>query len=324
MTRTTHRLSAGVAVAFWLVIAGQVQASPARPRYRVDLAGGASVIALDVPVRHGTVYTFHDGENGVLTGLPAEQVVEVEVLPMVDSPVAHLGRRPSIEFPEFVRPLEPGEMLVIGPTGDGALPAPDTTGAAAAGGQAQAAVPGPNPYGYGGYVAPTPRIVGPNGVPTALSSTDLSQALASTTAPNGFPATTSSPTTIGPNGTPTLSPGMPGSDLPIGPNGFPQTFTPPVIGPDGLPVLAPSGTPSASQPVIGSNGTPVSAPAGAPGATQSQIGSNGTPILAPPGGPGTAGPSIGPNGFPTVPAQAPGAIVAPKAAAAPAAHGSGH
>jgi hypothetical protein len=319
--RTTHRLGAGLGIILGLVFASPAQA---RPRYRIELTTGATVIALDAPVRRGTVYTFQRVGDGALTGLPAEQVAKIEVIqPASDSPATlsgHRARQSNIDSPGFVRPLEPGESLVLGPTGDGA-PAP-----AVAAGQAQAAVAGGNvPMGYGGYVAPIGRLVGPNGVPTALSSTDLSQALASSsTASNGFPQT-SSPTTIGPNGTPTLSPGVPGSNVPIGPNGTPQTFTPPVIGADGVPVLAQAGTPGAAQPVIGSNGTPVLAPSGMPGSTQPQIGPNGTPILAPAGGPGAAAPNIAPNGTPNAPALAPQTgAAAPKAAAAPAPHGSGH
>ena len=49
----------------------------ARSGYRVELANGVTIVAADAPVRHGTILTFHQAANGVLTGVPAEQVTSV-------------------------------------------------------------------------------------------------------------------------------------------------------------------------------------------------------------------------------------------------------
>lgn len=286
----------------------------ARTGYRIVLANGVTIVAADEPVRRGTILTFHQATSGVLTGIPAEQVTSVELntAPVRPRPLA---RTTLTTTPEAVRPLEPGETLVIGATGDGALlPTAVQNGGGAGNGAVANNVPygGGNPALYGGANVPlagaanaTMNGLGPNGLPTAQSSTDLSQALASTTGANGFPANpTSSPTTIGPNGTPTLSPGMPGANTTVGPNGTPATAgTAPVIGPNGTPVVAQPGAPNPASPNIGPNGTPTLAQPGA--ATAPQIGPNGTPVLAPPGGPGSAQPNTAPNGTPNTAPSSP-------------------
>jgi hypothetical protein len=291
----------------------------ARTGYRIVLVNGVTMVAADEPVRRGTILTFHQATSGALTGIPAEQVtlVELDTAPVRPRPRARTTLTAVV--PEVVRPLEPGETLVIGATGDG-LPTPASgqkasTAPNPGAGHGTVAYGGGNPAPYGGTSVPpsgaanaTMNGSGPNGLPTAPSSTDLSQALASTTGANGFPANpTSSPTTIGPNGTPTLSPGMPGANTTTGPNGTPVTAgtSQPVIGPNGTPVVAQPATPGAASPNIGPNGTPTLAQPGAPGGTAPQIGPNGTPVLAPPGGPGTAQPNIGPNGTPNAPASSP-------------------
>ncbi len=293
----------------------------ARTGYRIVLANGVTIVAADEPVRRGTILTFHQATSGVLTGIPAEQVtsVDLDTAPVRPRPLA---RTTLTTTPAAVRPLEPGETLVIGPTGDGALlPTAAQNGGGAGNGAvaSNASVPaaygGGNPALYGGANVPlsgaanaTMNGLGPNGLPTAQSSTDLSQALASTTGANGFPANpTSSPTTIGPNGTPTLSPGMPGANTTIGPNGTPVTTgtAQPVIGPNGTPVVPQTGATNPASPNIGPNGTPTLAQPGAPGGTAPQIGPNGTPILAPPGGPGSAQPNTAPNGTPNTAASSP-------------------
>jgi hypothetical protein len=292
----------------------------ARSGYRIELASGVTILAADAPVRHGTILTFHQATNGVLTGVPVEQVTAVELDTAPVRPRT-LARTTLTVAPAAARPLEPGETLEIGPTGDGGPAASAQNGAGgsnpgvATNANGSPAYGGGNPAQYGGANVPlsgaanaTMNGLGPNGLPTAPSSTDLSQALASTTGANGSPANpTSSPTTIGPNGTPTLSPGMPGANTAIGPNGTPVTAgtAVPVIGPNGTPVLAQPGAPNPATPNIGPNGTPTMAQPGAPGSAPPQIGPNGTPILAPPGGPGSAQPNIGPNGTPNAPASSP-------------------
>lgn len=290
--KTSRLAVVGSALLFSIGAAAQ----GAQSSYRVSLTGGATVMARDLPVQRGTILTFHQASNGVLTGVPMESVVAVQVegAPRTRTIVS----TPSRSLAVASRPLQPGETLVIGATGDGvASPA----------GQAPSATPVPpsganptNPALYGGFPA-----TGPNGVATAASSTDLSQALSSTTGANGFPAApVNSPTVIGPNGTPTLAPGMPGANTAIGANGTPATpgVAQPAVGANGTPVLAPAGSPGVGQTTIGPNGTPVLAQPGTAGSAPAPIGPNGTPVLAPAGSPGATAPSTAPNGTPSAPA----------------------
>jgi hypothetical protein len=267
-------------------------------RYRIELVDGRQIVTADAPVQRGSVVTFRPYPAGALTGVPAEQVVRIERGEVATFPAQ--AAESTIE-PGEVRPLEPGEALDIGPTGEGIARGPAESpapGATVASPQS----PGVNPAyyaGYGGALSPNGTLIGPDGLARAASSTDLAQAMAqTTTAPNGFPAT-GAPTVIGPNGTPTLAPGVAGSDVPvIGPNGTPvMSGTPQLtIGPNGTPVLAPG-----AAPITGPNGTPVLVPSGQPGSAAPVIGPNGTPVLAPAGRPGSAAPSVAPNGFPSAP-----------------------
>jgi hypothetical protein len=268
-------------------------------RYRIELADGRQILASDAPVQRGSVVTFRPYPGGTLTGIPAEQIVRIERGEVATFPAE--SAESTIE-PGEVRALEPGEALDIGPTGEGI-----SRGASEApAGGVIAASPQPpslNPASYGGYggaVSPNGTLIGPDGLPRAASSTDIARALAqTTTAPNGFPAT-GAPTVIGPNGTPTLAPGVAGSSTPvIGPNGTPvMSGTPQLtIGPNGTSVLSPG-----AQPVVGPNGAPVLTPSGQPGSAAPVISPNGAPVLAPPGRPGSAAPSTAPNGFPSAPA----------------------
>jgi hypothetical protein len=268
-------------------------------RYRIELADGRQVVASGAPVQRGSVVTFRPYPAGMLTGIPAEQVVRIERGEVATFP--EQAPESTID-PGVVRPLEPGEALDVGLTGEGsASGAAQTPASGEIAANPQSAGVNPAYYGgYGGAVNPNGTLIGPDGLPRAASSTDLARAMAqTTTAPNGFPAT-SAPTMIGPNGTPTLAPGVAGSDFPvIGPNGTPvMSGTPQLtIGPNGTPVLAPG-----AAPIIGPNGTPVLAPSGQPGSAAPVVGPNGTPVLAPAGRPGSAAPSVAPNGFPSAPA----------------------
>src|SRR5262245_14740771 len=197
-------------------------------RYRIELADGRQILAAEAPVQRGSVVTFRPYPAGVLTGVPAEQVVRIEKGEVATFPSE--AAESSIE-PGEVRALEPGEALDIGLTGEGiSSGATEAPAGGAIAGNPQG--PGMNsayyggyggaPAGYGGGVSPNGTLIGPDGLPRAASSTDISRALAqTTTAPNGFPVT-GAPTVIGPNGTPTLAPGVAGSNVPvIGPNGTP-------------------------------------------------------------------------------------------------------
>ncbi len=296
--------------------------------YRIELSNGHRVLSMDRPVTRGTVLTFHPHPAGALTGVPVEMVVRVVSDGATVKPATLTVRAPRLAGGPASTAggptpgLDPGEILVLGPTGDGIAPAPsDEAGAAASAPNA-----GMNSgVGYGGGINPNlvnpnvpidpnNTVIGTDGLPRVASSTDLSRAQAAQTpvGPNGFPTTPSgAATVIGPNGTPTLAPGVPGSGTPaIGPNGTPVIGTgapPTVIGPNGTPVLAPSGQPVSSQPVIGPNGTPVLAQPGQPGSGPPVIGPNGTPVLAQPGQPGGAPPATAPNGTPASAAPSGGA-----------------
>ena len=300
-----------------LALASSLPLAAATARYRIVLADGNAIIASDLPVRRGSVVTFHPESGGALTGVPAESVARIENGSFTVTPATEPELDSGID-----RVLEPGEALDLGEMGEGIAaaeaPAPARVAAPAAlppqyyGGNAGA-------YGAGGQITPNGTLLGPDGLPRAASSTDLARmasTLPATVAPNGFPST-GAPTVIGPDGTPTLAPGTPGSGTPvIGPNGTPVLASGPqaVIGPNGTPVMAPgaqtvigpNGTPilaPGAQTVIGPNGTPLLAPVGAPGAAGPVIGPNGTPVLAPVGMPGSARVSVAPNGFPSAPAH---------------------
>lgn len=270
-------------------------------RYRITLRDGTQIVTRDLPVHRGSVVTFHDGRSGALTGLPDEQIVRIETgaATVVEPATEVLERENRAAVSTPAQPMQPGDVVELGPTGGGALLPPN--GASPNAAQVQAGSAGNGAYGqppvgaYGGAYAP--GTVGPNGQP--MATPNLAAGTPPTVGPNGFPVMSGNPPTIGPNGTPISS-----SDQPlIGANGTPVTpgTAQPLIGSNGTPALAPSGAPGGTAPVIGPNGTPVLAPAGSPGAAQPAIGPNGTPVLAPAGSPGAAPPNIGTNGTPAAP-----------------------
>jgi hypothetical protein len=132
--------------------------------------------------------------------------------------------------PVAVRPLEPGEALEVGPTGDGALvPSSAENGAGGSNPGVAANANGSLPYGggnpalYGGAsVLPsgaanaTMNGLGPNGLPPP-SSTDLSQPSRRPPAPTAPANPTGSPATIGRTERPRF-PRNAGANTAIGPN----------------------------------------------------------------------------------------------------------
>jgi hypothetical protein len=290
--------------------------------YRIELRDGTQIETRGYPVAHGSVWTFHSS-NGALTGVPREMVVRIVPTdegaePDVEVTARAVTTSSAGDLEAAPAPLEPGELIELPSTGDGpaAEPmAPAMTGGALAGAPGYGGLP--NPYNgnsvYGTGNAYAPGTTRPNGIPRVPSSTDLSRALSATTpagstTSNGFPSmSTSSPTVIGPDGTPTLDAGA-STQFAIGPNGTPVFVgsggAAPVtmIGPNGTPTLTPSRTPAAAGLVIGPNGTPVLAGAGQPGSAAPVIGPNGTPVMAPSGSPGSAFPALAPNGTPAMPA----------------------
>jgi hypothetical protein len=326
--RTFAAIAASISCFFFS--AAVLEAASASVRYRIELRDGTRIDTRGYPVARGSVWTFHE-TNGLLTGVPREMVLRIVREDEGIAPVASVAAREAAAPVETVveeapAPLEPGELIELPSTGDG--PGAEPPSATAATGVAPVGPPVngygglPNPY-YGnsiygtGNAYPPGGPVGPDGMGRVLSTTDLSRALSATTpagsvASNGFPTlTTSSPTVIGPDGTPTLGSGA-SPQLVIGPDGTPILAgnggaTPsPVIGPNGTPAL----TPASPAPMIGPNGTPTLAPAGQAGSAALAIGPNGTPILAPPGQPGSAFPTIGSNGTPAARIAAPAAAAA--------------
>jgi hypothetical protein len=248
--------------------------------YRIELKNGSELLSRDRPVANGSVMLFHSYPKGILTSVPEESVVRIVT---------------SVEDVSSPLPLQPGDVVYLGPTG-GEPPA-EGAGTAA---YSPPAIPGgvydprnPAAYSYGGAA---PR--NPNGMPINRSGniSDLGRALSGeppTIGSNGFPSQPGLVTIMGPDGNPVLAPaGTPGA-------------VPLTIGPDGNPILPPPGAPGSVPPMIGPNGTPVLGPPGAPGTAAPVIGPNGTPVLAPPGAPGSAPPVIGPNGTPIGPNPAP-------------------
>jgi hypothetical protein len=259
-------------------------ASP-RALYRIELRDGGEVLANDRPYHRGSVVLFHRHSNGSLTGLPEEEVVGV--VPNLAANVIEVK----------AQELQPGDVVFIGPTGDGA---PSTVPAPAAA-PPPAMLPGGiydprNPaYGYSGPPNGATQFGLSSGVFSPVTPGDLARAI------SAEPPTGENP--IGPNGFPTTAAGVappvgPDGQLILAPPGS-SGSTPLTIGPNGTPVLAPAGSPGSASPPVGPNGTPVIAPAGSPGSATPSIGPNVTPELAPPGGPGSASPPVGSNGFPS-------------------------
>ena len=251
----------GFVMGFVLCLLVPALASAAiRAKYRIDLRDGSHVFSTDRPVQRGTIVTFHPSSGGALTGLPAEEIVSIQTgatevrasRRAADAVVR--GQTTAIEI--LAEPLQPGDVIILGPTGDGSAQQQPGYGNGSA---AMQAVPSmPPPYGaYGAYGGGHPFVPGamsPNGQPTLApqpgSTLSAQSGAPPTVGPNGFPVTSGNPPTIGPNGTPVLAqPGMPGS-------------APPAVGPNGTPVLAPPGAPGSVPPAIGPNGTPVSPPPG--------------------------------------------------------------
>ncbi len=94
-------------------------------RYRITLQDGREVVSADLPVHRGSVVTFHEASSGVLTGLPDEEIVAIEAATRVavatqrPSTIDALvrGERTVVEAP--VAPLQPGDVVDVGPTGGG-------------------------------------------------------------------------------------------------------------------------------------------------------------------------------------------------------------
>jgi hypothetical protein len=152
--------------------------------YRIVLTGDAQVFSIDRPTQRGAIYVFHRYPDGVFSSIPVRDVVRVREISAVPGKSG----------------LSPGETLVLGPTGS-TQPATGKTS------QRTASSEESSPPEYGGM---NPAYFGYYGYATPGYSFRIGRRH------NAPP-----PSTVGPNGFPTLG------------------WTPPAIGTDGFPELAP-------------------------------------------------------------------------------------
>jgi hypothetical protein len=252
-----------------LLFAAALALAAPRAVYRIALRDGTTILAQDRPHASGSVMLFHRYPGGKLTSVPREEIAGMTMsaaAPREDTATVAA----AATHPGGPAMLQPGEVIVLGPTAPAQVSAPAAAPSRSAPAMVSGGVYDPRIPGYGGYSrAP--------GVATPVSPGDLPRALSAEP--------------------PTLEPT-------IGSNGFPAApgASTPLIGSDGRPILAPAGAPGSAQPVISPNGTPVMAAPGAPGSTPPVIGPNGMPVLAPAGAPGSTPPSTGSNGYPAAPA----------------------
>jgi hypothetical protein len=231
-----------------LLLAGATALAAATAPYRITLRDGRQILAKDRPVRSGSVLLYHPYPRGVVTSVPIEFIFGVNA-----ALATSVNEAPTISV------LNPGDLIILGPTGEG-QPAPEPV-ALAPPAPGSATIPGgvydPRMPIYGGGTYLAPNAPGNPNAPSNLMGLT----------PNGDLARAQS----GP---------PPTAESPIAPNGFPATSgsQPLTIGPNGTPVMAPSGAPGSQQPTIGPNGTPVLAPPGAPGSTPPAVGPNGYPV----------------------------------------------
>lgn len=280
-----------MAVSLCFSAAAALAGAQVRAQYRIVMRDGRVVVARDLPKENGTVTTFH-AESGALTGVPSEDVVRVDTSA---TPKRFIGTSsPAIggAMDVVTRPLQPGEVMVLGPIGDGGSGAAIATPAGAAGASGAAGANGVGGNGNfvngngtfsngtaNGTAAIDPRMVGGGGVGLLPNGQPANSPLAgdvlraqsgnvptmsidtqTQTSPGGFaPNAAAQATTLNPNGTPNTTSTAPvaGSTAPIGPNGFPGTPQN-VTGPNGFPTTA--GASSTTQNATGQNGFP--APAG--------------------------------------------------------------
>src|SRR5260370_15280881 len=174
-----------------LLLAAATALAAAPASYRITLRDGRQILARDHPVRSGSVLLYHPYPRGVVTAVPIELVFAVNA-----ALATGLNEAPTVSV------LNPGDLIILGPTGEGQpAPAPLELTPPAPG---SATIPGGvyDPrmpiYGGGTYIAPNAR-GNPNapGNPMGLTPRgDLARAQSgppptaeSPFAPNGFPAT---------------------------------------------------------------------------------------------------------------------------------------
>ena len=292
-------------------------------QYRIVMTDGRVVLSRDLPRRQGSVVTYHEDRSGVLTGLPSEQVARIDtgVKPQ-RFPAQGAASSSSVEGDTVARPLQPGEVMVLGPMGDGgsgvSIAGQTNAGAgtAAAGGGNANTVNGNGAYGGGNLVNANGNFS--NGTPNGTAGFDTrmlgggSPTTATGLLPNGQPSnqplagdvlraqsgnvptqSIDTQTQTSPNGFPANAASQATT---LNPNGTPNTSTTGPVAGSTAPV-GPNGFPGTPQNATGPNGFPTTG--GAVTNPQTGVGSNGFPTT---GTPGTTSPQnvTNPNGFPAV------------------------
>lgn len=268
------RIMATKKLSIAVLVLGISAFSSARTLYRIEIRGGAPVIAQDQPVTRGSVVVFHRYPDGRLTGVPRELVGGIEpagasasAIPRASGTGSHIRvsqshlRAAVLDDTAFVsadparpaRPLEPGEAMVIGPTGSGSpsigsagqMGAPASSAAQAT--AARAAVesqvfPGdlttPVAPSNGGSPNMAGAVYGAGAGQPVLNPTMTGAAnVANNGATPALPTGAQSGTSpINPNGFPATTTGPQSGTNPIGPNGFPTTTgAPQPVNPNGFP-----------------------------------------------------------------------------------------
>jgi hypothetical protein len=233
---------------------GRHRVSKAPAAYRLQLRGNTTVLSKDQPVRRGSVVLFHRYPDGRLTGIPIEDVAFVAT--SVDRPLR--GGAPMPVAAGGAIALQPGDAVLLGPTGAGAPSAyPNAPAGAAAAGMTAPAPPSPSgeiparlaveaqvfpgdlPAQTGQTGSGAPAMV--NGAPVygtnGAGTTVLNPTLQRTVPASAVSTTATSPTT------------------PVAPNGFPATTAAAPINPNGFPATTTTGPQSGAQP-IDANGFP--------------------------------------------------------------------
>ena len=245
-------------LALAVLVSGLAAFSTAAPLYRIALRqGNESVLARDKPVTRGSVVLFHRYPDGRLTSIPQENVagfvatekadesaaVHQPARPVRRRAILSLGTSDAAVAVAPARPLEPGEVRVLGTTGDGGSANAGTagygpmTGASSRDVAARSAIdaqvfpgdlPAPNGatgsggamYNQGTNVNGQPLLNGPVLNPTLSGAAPANPAAATVPQtgnqpinPNGFPATTAT----GPQA---------GAAQPVDANGFPAAPQP--------------------------------------------------------------------------------------------------
>lgn len=112
-----------------LLLVGQRPAPAAQPNlYRIELAGNIVLYARTPPVPRGSRIVFARYPDGAIMSLKASDVRRVVVTPVVRANTPN---------------MKPGELLVLGPTGEGG----SATAPAGAGGARGSEAPGEGPGG---------------------------------------------------------------------------------------------------------------------------------------------------------------------------------